>query len=286
MPRIPVCVISLPGDEKSYQGLANLLEPSPVLHVARITGVLGRALPDALCLALTQDRNSINYKGALGCFLSHVRAWETIAASDSAMGIVLEDDVVCSGLEVLAQVKLPADFEIVFLNDRTSINNKNGIKTVKFDDLVTADPLYHLDNAFFDQIYEEKRDSPSGRRDLSFHAIIDSLGTIEKRGESVGGDGYLLSRRGARKLLRLLRTDGYFSHVDIRLLAYCVQPGALRRCPLGVVAKEISNIARVIGHSERLVGYSTSPPLVVHKGWPSRRARQDQLGKVSEFSGE
>jgi hypothetical protein len=85
----------------------------------------------------------------------------------------------------------------------------------------------------------------------------------------------------------LLHSDGYFSHVDLRLLAYCMDPEESRLFPAsGPVAKEISNIARVIGHSERLVGYSTSPPLVIHKDWPSRRVREDRIGRVSGGLGD
>jgi GR25 family glycosyltransferase involved in LPS biosynthesis len=64
--------------------------------VERVSGVDGRALPEALPLeALYKDYNINN--GAIGCFLSHRKTWEIISRNDSddsnEFSIVFEDDI-------------------------------------------------------------------------------------------------------------------------------------------------------------------------------------------------
>jgi glycosyl transferase family 25 len=64
----------------------------------RVEGVLGKALP-AVEVARVYDaeRNAREGKHALvlpeiGCYLSHIRAWETIAAGEAPGGFIFEDD--------------------------------------------------------------------------------------------------------------------------------------------------------------------------------------------------
>ena len=46
-----------------------------------------------------------------------------------------------------------------------------------------------------------------------------------------GGDGYILSRAGARKLLDWVAEDGFGEDVDWRLLAYGLSPAAIAGLP-------------------------------------------------------
>ena len=46
-----------------------------------------------------------------------------------------------------------------------------------------------------------------------------------------GGDGYILSRAGARKLLDWLAEDGFAEDVDWRLIAYGLTPAQIAALP-------------------------------------------------------
>ena len=78
--------------------------------VERVSGVDGRALPEALPGALPEALPEALYKdyningGAIGCFLSHRKTWEIISnevSSDSDFSIVFEDDITfCDNFQV------------------------------------------------------------------------------------------------------------------------------------------------------------------------------------------
>ena len=72
-----------------------------------------------------EKKDWVSLKGTIGCFLSHVSAWEQIAVLKSPYAIVLEDDVDISSLKALHAFTPPDDAEIVFLNDRMSPATSN-----------------------------------------------------------------------------------------------------------------------------------------------------------------
>ena len=219
--------------------------PQPYTSVRVVTGVLGRLLPDTLCLAITRDPNSLNNKGAVGCFLGHVRAWELVASSGSQAAIILEDDAQIKGLDKLEVTSLPIDFDIIFLNDRMSLDpNHDGI--------------------------------------VEFSQASASISLVDERKRSVGGDGYLLSKQGAAKLIKAIEHDLFFSHVDLRILAYCLTEAEAKDVHLtGPIGHDLKHICSVTRRYGLLRGYTTRPALVWHPELPSRREREDHFGKFA-----
>ncbi len=65
------------------------------LDLARVAAVDGQAIPDTLWIELCPlfDRTRRITKYELACFLSHLSAWEALAASGASHGVVFEDDV-------------------------------------------------------------------------------------------------------------------------------------------------------------------------------------------------
>jgi hypothetical protein len=113
-----------------------------------------------------------------------------------------------------------------------------------------------------------------------FSDISLSLPRIEQRGKSVGGDGYVLSPTSAEALIDLVRRNLYFSHVDLRLLAYCFSRESLASAGTsGPVTTDLLSICGVTRCDRPITGFSVWPPLVVHRSVPSRRMREDELGK-------
>jgi glycosyltransferase involved in cell wall biosynthesis/GR25 family glycosyltransferase involved in LPS biosynthesis len=243
--RLNVHVINLATDTARLARVTTALQQYPQLSVQRIEGVSGRSLPDDVCLAMTGDPNAIRAKGALGCFLSHVRAWEAIIDGDVPFAMVLEDDIALRDWSGFFGSELPEDFDIIFCNDRTEL----------------AEP-------------------PRAGPWFGFHPIARSLPAIEARRMAVGGDCYILSREGAATLLNAVRTDRYFSHVDLRMLAYALDPESLEaNLPQGSMFDEISEIHRIAPRFAALTGYSLYPALADHVIGPSSRDREDRLGR-------
>lgn len=217
---------------RQFDGLADL-EPRIV------EGVYGRHLPDGLCEHLAQEKQWAKHKGTIGCFLSHVKAWEEVARLDDRFAIVLEDDVNVAGLARLADIALPEDAEIVFINDR---------------------------------MCGEGRGAPAAT------PMLRALQRLEASHGGPGGDGYILTPAGARKLLAALATDYYYGHVDGRLLRYATGEDDLAALP------EKSWIVGVVRHHRHpslvpklglLKGYTLSAPLVRHLGVVSIREAED-----------
>lgn len=128
--------------------------------------------------------------GAIGCFLSHRRAWEDFLASDAPHALICEDDAVltegpCRAVE--AARKTGAD--IVFANDRLA-------SWGAADGIVGTRPL------------------PEIMADLATRGGPAAAGL--KR--APGGDAYLLSRDGAARLLALTAAQRIVCGVDWAML--------------------------------------------------------------------
>ncbi len=155
----------------------------------RIPGVKGAHLPDHALRSLTRGIAHMQ-KGTVGCFLSHVAAWEAVAKS-GRISLILEDDAwIIAGLPPsLAELSLPRGFDLSFVNERMS---------------------------------------GSGHRDSERVFETRSVGAVA-RGKprtwsAAGTDGYFISPKGARKLLSLVQRDGLAGDVDWRLISYSLTP--------------------------------------------------------------
>lgn len=112
--------------------------------------------------------------GEIGCFESHIRAWEMLLASNAAAAIVTEDDIIVSNdfLKVAEAAAREVDFDVIKLDFFSN--------AVRVEDKSYAEPV--------------------GRK------VFRYLG-----GDWCTG-AYLVSRSGAARLLR--GVDGYLRPVD------------------------------------------------------------------------
>ena len=186
----PVFIINLDRDEQRLHDTISQLNNFPFLEVLRFPAFQGRTLPNRACHILTGNSWSHEHKGTLGCFLSHLAVWEVIA-NDTAYdyALVVEDNARFSNCEVLDGLELPEACDLVFCNSRTAYPDEHGSHGVPRFRPLDPVPAY-----------------------------------IETHGRAVGTDGYLLTTSGARKLLEFVTKDRLFSHVDLRMAAYGLDP--------------------------------------------------------------
>jgi GR25 family glycosyltransferase involved in LPS biosynthesis len=112
------------------------------------------------------------------------------------------------------------------------------------------------------------------------------LAYVEDHRKAVGTDGYLLTKTGAQKLLRFIARDGLFSHVDLRMLAYCLPPEVTESDSAYVGAgKSILRFRRITKPAHRLTGYSMTPSITKRTTQnASTRIIEDEAGKAVAFS--
>lgn len=183
---LPVLCINLESDRDKLEQTSRLFGTLPFVDFRRSPGVLTRDLPVAAMRALT--RSEAVRRGTLGCFLAHVAAWEAVAAGPG-WALVIEDDARPFRLDRLYATAIPPDAELVFVNRAGS-------------------PLLPVENP--------DRPLCSPLRSL----LPTKRGFPPQRGAEPGTYGYLLAPEGARKLLDAVAQDGFYGHVDWRLLRY------------------------------------------------------------------
>jgi GR25 family glycosyltransferase involved in LPS biosynthesis len=240
--RIPTFVMNLLSDTARRENVIAQFSKLPDFDLNVVVGVDGRELPNQVCLALAQSEHWIRYKGTIGCFLSHVKAWEEVARCSAPFAIVLEDDVHAAGLNRLSTLTLPSDAEYIFLNDRMT-------PALPPSAVLTALPVWR-----------------ALRR-------VDSLRC------GPGGDGYLLTPACALKLLAACRKDLFYGHVDGRLLRYATSEEDLAALPS---ESWIASVIRNHHHPSLkptlglVRGYCLSEAVVRHRGIASSRETADQ----------
>jgi GR25 family glycosyltransferase involved in LPS biosynthesis len=238
----PLFVINLDEDKDRLDQAMEALSSEQGIIVQRIAGVSGKSLPYAARHSLASDARWANNRGEIGCFLSHVKAWEAAAEATAAYSIILEDDALPNKLSRLRATQLPENFEFIFINDRMSPGSRS--------------------------------DDPS--LPLECVSIGEGLQALSKRSNGVGGDGYIVTPAGAKKLLDAVVQDLFYGHVDWRLLRYCVQPsdleGDLSGTELASIINTHHNPARP-PHWGVVKAYCLNSPVIFSGTLPSSRIR-------------
>lgn len=159
------------------------------ISAQNIKGVDARDLPaNALSILSGKVSNGRNVTpGAIGCALSHMKVLEDVARSDFEICLVMEDDSApfIHWSFLAAPIEQAANYDLVFVNQRMSFVNRG-----KIPEIAELLPTW--------QVLGERP--------------FDSGG--------VGTDGYLVTPKGARKLLQFLALDGVQGHIDWQIAAY------------------------------------------------------------------
>ena len=195
--------------------------------------------------------------GTLGCFMSHVAAWEALLAGEEECALVIEDDVIpqVSLPAGLGGLGLPPGWDVVWVNDRMA-------------------PQVDLDAA----------------TGFTVHGLAGVMRGFWPETTAPGADGYLISREGARKLLAWVTADGMADDVDWRMVAYGLTREEVEAIPAGVYAR--GELLRVgsgraetgrletgrleTGRLETLRAFVLHPPLIREVGTWSERMNADR----------
>ncbi len=240
-----VCFVNLDRNpEREAELRRQFAGSAPVLR--RSAGIEGRRLPAAAVARLGGDPRM---RGTLGCFLSHAGAWEAMIERNDAYCLIVEDDVIPL-LDLPADLSpfgLPGAFDLVFVNDRLS-----------------------------------PRLDPAGVTGFTTRPLLAAMHAFPPEDNAPGGDGYLLSHAGARKLLRWVERDGFAEDVDWRLLAYGLTPAEIAGLPRPSHAGPwLEQVAQRIRGPERLDAYVLHPPLIRTVGVSSDREDENRLAAVA-----
>jgi len=192
------------------------------LSLNRVEGLRGTYLPNSILDRFGKNVDP-NFKGTLGCFISHYRAWEQFLDSKMAFALILEDDFIprIRLPKDFVALGLPSDFDICWLNERMASLHSSGFSFVGVKDIVKA------------------RASPDWA--------------------ACGGDAYLISRQGAKNLLSYIAEDGFYGDVDWRMASYSLNREDVASLPITSYARwAIEAHLRVIRSRESLRSFATS----------------------------
>jgi len=142
----------------------------------------------------------------------------------------------------LGPLGLPAGYDICFVNDRL-----------------------------------EPRIDPNPVNAPSLHRLADVMRGFPPDDNAPGGDGYIVSRQGAAKLLAWVGQDGFTGDVDWRMLAYAMDPAAIDALPRHAFAWSVLDWLRHgIPRPDRLDAYVLHPALIRTVGVSSDREDDDR----------
>lgn len=156
------------------------------LSFERVSGVDGSKV-DPLTRFFSQTPSRSLSDGELGCALSHISVWQKVASGDLDNALVLEDDAEPIGAFPLrfAELDIPEDYDLCYVNKRM-ISRKSAFQK----DAQTVVPV--------------------------IQAMLEFDG--DSKVQAAGTDGYFLSRKGARRLLDIVRRDRIIAPIDGQLM--------------------------------------------------------------------
>lgn len=185
-------IINLDSEPRKLQ-LTKYLTARGGYSGERLNAVDGRNLPTFALYALgeTKEVYERNGAGAIATALSHMKAWEQLLESSDEHCLVLEDDSVpfthWEYHRGTVESVLPTT-EILWVNQRLSR-------------VIGAD-------------------------EIPVQAVTDPTTVLLNRPRNISGtgtDGYIVSRKGAEKLLDAFSKDCICGHVDGQMMAYSVE---------------------------------------------------------------
>ena len=247
---VPVFIINMDSDEARRETILDQFASLPGFDLHIVSGVVGSAIPGVAGKRLVENQLwAETMKGTIGCFLSHVSAWEQAARSEQPFALIIEDDVDLKHLHLISQIDFPETAELIFVNDRMCppADRSRGLRTVR---------------------------------------IIESLRNLDRLKAGPGGDGYLVSPAAAGKLLDACARDLYFGHVDGRLLRYATTEDDLALVGesswIGTVVRRHHSVATppALGI---LDSWALSAPLITHGASPSSGDLLDRSTSVAQL---
>ena len=185
-------IINMDKDTERLRKVKKQLDDYDISNYERIQGVNGKELTEVqLENATSKICKEYCIKSSIGCAMSHIKVYKKIVDNNDSSALILEDDVVFEDdfkSRLLKKTSdVPKDFDIVYIGCN-QCNKKGDIKSI-------AD-LYSLT---FKSKYENINESVFvPRMAFALHA-------------------YIVSNKGARKLLEMFERDKIYGHIDLQI---------------------------------------------------------------------
>ncbi len=238
-----IAVVNLDRNTERWAWTERLFGHGPA-PLRRIPAIEGSCLPLPAIRRLLGSPADPAMRGTLGCFLSHAATWESLALQRLDHLLVIEDDVIPL-LDLparLGPLALPPDYDICFVNDRL-----------------------------------EPRLDPDAATAPSVHRLADAMLGFLPEDNAPGGDGYIISTKGAAKLLAWVAQDGFTGDLDWRLMAYGMDPAAIAALPRHAFAwQALDRLRHGVPRLDRLDAYVLHPALIRTVGVSSDREDEDR----------
>lgn len=232
---IPIYCISMPADHRRLATTRYFTDHTGRFRV--IEGIAGRILPDAVKSGLTRGHFRNITDSEIGCSLSHLKAWETIAHDlrENDYALIIEDDArfifgAAKGLGDMANVAREAKAELIFINRRScgaTIKNR-GAEGMQ---------LANVDAALQHNPQDWKPMNPGW-----------------------GADGYLVTGAMARRLVAIWNRIGILGAADWQMNMICysqLQPWHDKRALKSIFRALDSSPDRPL-----VAGFTTNMPLI------------------------
>lgn len=205
-------------------------------------------------IAITCYNKTEFVRGIYGCFLGHREAWKTLVESNSDWALICEDDARFLGPipKMIKQFRLPENAEFVFCNQRMVdglLSQSSAHKNLEFDFLTADDVLKCL-------------------LDFTPHIVAP------------GGDAYLLSKMGARKLLTIFDETQMSFDVDWFMLFHSISNESMR---LFLQTDQTVRFTGYEPHKNRLEAFVLQPSLVDQAEGESKVRRMEFCSRDELF---
>ncbi|HEY9701924.1 MAG TPA: glycosyltransferase family 25 protein [Allocoleopsis sp.] len=194
-----VYVINLDKDTSRFEKVSQEIRTKLGKIPTRIKGIYGKDLSyEQKKKHCSPFYARIGSRSAIGCAMSHMKAWETMISNGDSDALILEDDVTISSnfLETFDKIKetIPKDFYIVYLG------------CVGLCDIEKRYDLTYSMIKLFTSKYSKQ--------------VIKINENVYVPALPLALHGYILSRKGAEYLLENIRKDKIKFHIDFQILKY------------------------------------------------------------------
>ncbi|GLK77126.1 hypothetical protein GCM10008171_23800 [Methylopila jiangsuensis] len=225
-----IIVINLDRDTERFNSVSKQISDFG-LQFHRLSAINGASLPRGLLKRVKiGGRAANNFPGTFGCLTSHIKAWETSLTLEKDFTLILEDDIVInSSISSIDSNFFSQNFDLYFANNRISshFNQKSSpVTTYPFAEVAAT--------------------RPSGI-------------------STPGGDGYFVSKSGARKLLERINWARLPRHVDQFLVSASLVPqhlDVIEKNP--ALAEGIKSMGSTMGEKPEISSVCIIPAIVQH----------------------
>lgn len=219
-----IYIINLDKDKERLEKTLNevkKISKDALKKTNRVQGILGKDIDyrtnyDARN-TVSPLFSKIGSKSAIGCALSHIKAWRQMIKNGDETALFLEDDVdIEQDYELIFKnLKIPNDFYIIYLGCTIGCDMN---KDYSFEYPITKLFLGH--------------DSAKRVKKINDNVFIPSL--------PLALHGYILSRKGAEYLLYNIEKDKIYEHIDAQIIKYIYRVPSYSVSPQLIKQQDVS----------------------------------------------